>query len=135
MKKIHTETITKNNFETLNYVRTHTVLMDNTPEDGGIDFGATPKEHLCMALGSCTTMTLKTYLLRKSWECQLLKVNIDFDIKDGHSYFNVHITIQGDFDEKQKKRIKQIAKLCPVHKMLSSGNSIKESFEFLELIH
>ena len=130
MAHIKTETITNHDFETINRARTHTVYMDNMPEHGGNNFGATPKEHLCMALGSCTTMTIKTYLLRKQWDCKYLQVNTNLDIQNGVSTFTVHIMIKGDFDEKQQNRIKQIAKLCPVYKMISAGNTVVKTFEF-----
>lgn len=133
MPKIKTTSITKEGFNTINQVRDFNILMDNMPEDGGTNYGASPKEHLCMALGSCTTMTIKTYLNRKQWPCQSLRASTLYTLKDGISKFNIHITIHGGFNEQQQKRIKQIAKLCPIQKMLSSGSDIDETFEFILL--
>lgn len=132
MSKIETSTVTTEDFKTVNQVRSFTVLMDNMPEDGGGDYGATPKEHLCMALGSCTTMTIKTFLNRKQWICNMLKADTTYEVKNGKTHFTVHITLEGHFDEKQQKRIKQIAKLCPIQKMLSAGCEIEETFNFIE---
>lgn len=133
MASIKTKSTTNTNFETVNEVRTFTVLMDNMPEDGGGNYGATPKEHLCMALGSCTTMTIKTFLIRKNWPCHQLKADTKYGVKEKQTFFSVHITLKGNFDEKQQKRIKQIAKLCPIQKMLSAGSEIHETFEFISL--
>lgn len=132
MEFIKTQSITQSDFKTVNTVRTHTVLMDNMPENGGQDYGASPKEHLCMALGSCTTMTIQTFLNRKQWCCTLLKADTTYEVKDGKPHFTVHVIIQGEFNEQQQKRIKQIAKFCPVQKMLSAGNDVIETFEFID---
>ncbi len=131
MEHIKTKTVTKSNFETVNQARSHTVLMDNMPENGGQNFAASPKEHLCMALGACTTMTIQTFLKRKQWDCSLLEANTTYQVKNEKPWFNVHITLYGDFDERQQKRIIQIAKFCPVQKMLSAGCDIDETFEFI----
>lgn len=131
MTVIKTESVTNHKFETINKVRNHTVLMDNMPESGGNNYGATPKEHLCMALGSCTTMTIKTFLERKNITYTLLKADTRLEIEGNQTSFYVHITLKGNFDETLQKRIKQIAKFCPVQKILSKGNPVHETFEFI----
>ncbi|MGB0870582.1 MAG: OsmC family protein [Flavobacteriales bacterium] len=130
MKTYRATSKTENTYETINQVRDFRVVMDNAPENGGQDLGATPKEHLCMALGSCTTMTLKMYLNRKEWVHEHIFVETKLKTEGKESVFMMRIEVKGEFDDKQKKRLTQIAKLCPIHKLLASGNEIQMDFIF-----
>lgn len=128
---IKTITTTTNKYETVNTVRDYTINMDNSPENNGGNYGATPKEHLCSALGACTTMTLKMYILRKEWSVESLEATTTFNMnEDKSTSFNINIKVVGEFDEKQRKRLAAIAPKCPVHKLLAGNSSISVDWEY-----
>lgn len=129
--EIKANSSTSEGFKSLNKARNFEIIMDNTPENGGDNLGGTPKEHLCMALGSCTNMTLQAFMKRKDWlfdcistDTELYHENLQFNI-------NLEIKIKGNFDEDQIKKLGQIAHLCPIHKILSKGCQINTSFRFI----
>ncbi|MCT4666032.1 MAG: OsmC family protein [Flavobacteriales bacterium] len=128
---ITTKTTTKDQYKTDTAVRDYNLQMDNSPANNGGNYGASPKEHLTAALGGCTTMTLKMYIERKGWEVGSITADTSFEMKEDRSTaFHIHISIEGDFDEKQQKRLKAIAPKCPVHKLLAGNSEITVSWDF-----
>lgn len=108
----------------------HGIVADEPADIGGNDFGPTPYELLSSALAACTVMTLKMYARRKEWDLQSVEVHIDHDKKhciDCQDIENKEVKIdiferslklEGNLDEKQIKRLLQIANRCPVHRTL-----------------
>jgi putative redox protein len=129
---IKVNTCTEKEYQTTNEVRDYSIKMDNSPANNGGDFGASPKEHLCAALGACTTMTLKMYINRKEWQVGKLKAETTFTTnEDKSTAFHINISIEGEFDEKQRKRLSAIAPKCPVHKLLSGNSNITVDWNYL----
>jgi len=101
------------------------VLLADEPESmGGTDQGLGPKELLLSSLGSCTAMTLRMYADRKEWDLQeviiVLKMEVVPSSHQQTTYIKNHIKLIGNLDDDQRKRLLQIAELCPVHKILSN---------------
>ena len=122
----------ENNFTTTIQSKNHTIIADEPLSIGGDDFGPSPYEYLNAGLIACTAMTLKMYAERKKWDLQEVFVYVthsrkhsdDLDIEVKKPIFLDHISKKlkfvGNLDEKQKKRLKEIASKCPVHKTLAS---------------
>jgi len=107
----------------------HHLYADEPESFGSADLGPTPFEYLCAALGACTTITMRMYVERKKWPVEHLRVDVTHKkIRSGdgpaRDVFTRAITIIGEVDEAQRKRIIEIAGKCPVHKTLAASSEI-----------
>lgn len=120
------------------YIRSgnHSFIADEPVSFGGNDYGPSPYDLLSAALASCTSMTLQMYARRKKWPLEKVETHVNHskahakDCEDCESNaakidtFQRDITLTGKLDEKQKKRLLEIADKCPVHKTLHSDVEI-----------
>ena len=110
-------------------VRQHEWHIDEPVEDGGTDTAPTPGEMMLGALGSCMAITCKMYAERKGWDLQVVDVKVDYERFKGADYplhggadFYVHevrkaLVFHGDLDDKQRRRLYDIAGKCPIHRL------------------
>ena len=113
-------------------VRHHHWHIDEPIGNGGGDTAPTPGEMMLGALGSCMAITCKMYAERKGWDLQSVEVAVDYERFKGSDYaahqgsaLFVHevrksLAFHGDLDEKQRKRLYEIAGKCPIHRLLGS---------------
>jgi putative redox protein len=120
-----TAIINREHFRTEITARNHTFYADEPLEDGGTDTGAMPTEFLASGLATCVAITLRSYLDRKGWDVGQITVNVEVIVENGETHFNKTLSIEGEITEEQRKRILQIADLCPVNKMLKNPIVIK----------
>lgn len=119
----------EDNFLTQMKVGSHYMLADEPISAGGNNFGPNPYELVTAGLSACTSMTLHMYAKRKKWDLQKVNVHISHtkeEVEDGQKQdvFTRHIEMQGELDEKQRKRLIEIANKCPVHKTLHQGSKV-----------
>jgi putative redox protein len=125
--------------------RQFTWRADEPPEATGTDTGPTPYELLLGSLAACTATTLSLYANHKGIELESVGVELSFgrvhaddcedcDVRaDGWlERVQSDVTIRGQFDEAQRKRLGQVARRCPVHKTLTNGVQIADSVSFEE---
>ncbi len=109
--------------------RGHRLYADEPENLGGSDLGPSPFEFVLAGLGACTTITLRMYAERKKWPVTHIGVDVSYKKSgfgaDMKSVFIRKITIEGDLDEAQLKRMMAIADKCPVHKMLEAETEIR----------
>ncbi len=115
----------------------HALVADEPVAVGGLDAGPGPYELLLMALGSCTAMTLRLYAERKGWPLQRVRVRL----RHGKAHaedcvacesgtamidrIDRRLELDGPLDDEQRRRLLQIADMCPVHRTLTSRIEIR----------
>ncbi|GGY39781.1 bifunctional alpha/beta hydrolase/OsmC family protein [Parvularcula lutaonensis] len=124
-------------FQALVKAGPHRLLADEpTAVKGGLGTGPSPYEYLSIALGACTTMTIRMYADFKKLPLDRVTVKVDHEKRhaDGAAdamekeppidHFTRKVSLEGELSEEQRQRILQIADRCPVHRTLERGADI-----------
>ncbi len=119
-EKIAVATIGQEVYKTELVARNHTLVADEPTDVGGKNIGPRPGDFLRMSLASCTAITLRMYANRKKFDVKQIQVSVSSKEVEGGTEFNTNIEILGTLDQAQHDRMLQIAKLCPVHKVLTN---------------
>lgn len=91
---------------------------------GGLDLGPDPHDLVAAGLAACTTMTLRLYAQRKDWPLGAVHVEVRSSREPDMlppERFDRQITLDGDLNADQRERLLAIARLCPIHKLLTQG--------------
>lgn len=123
-------------FTTSMKVGNHFMTADEPLSYGGNDFGPSPYELVSAGLSACTAMTIQMYVKRKDWDLRNVEVHTSYSKSHAEDCencendsakidtFEREIKLEGSLDEKQIKRILQIADKCPVHKTLHNETQV-----------
>jgi putative redox protein len=115
----------------------HTLTADEPVAQGGLDSGLTPYDLLLAGLGACTSMTLRLYANQKGLPLERVSVWLKHsrvhaadcetcETKEGKvDRIDRVLTMTGDLDAAQRKRLLEIADKCPVHRTLTSEIDIR----------
>lgn len=119
----------------------HRLFADEPENVGGLDSGPSPYDFLSIALGACTSMTLRLYAEHKG--LPLGRVGVDVSHAKIHArdceecaesersggaridHFERVISIDGEISEELRGKIVEIAGKCPVHRTLEAVAKIK----------
>jgi len=124
--------IGKSGFRTEIMANGQSLVADEPISLGGTGTGPSPYEFLTAGLGACTAMTLRMYADRKKWPLEAVSVELkhnkihakDCDACETQNamvdQIERWIDIMGPLDEKQRRRLLEIADRCPVHRTLHS---------------
>ena len=110
----------------------HQLMSDEPKSFGGQDLGPSPYDLLLMALGACTSMTLRMYANHK----QLALDDVEVKLRHEHIHavdcenceessgkierITRELKISGDLTDAQRQRLLEIADRCPVHRTLEN---------------
>ncbi|MCW5519759.1 OsmC family protein [Aureitalea sp. L0-47] len=126
----------KEGFTTDMKVGNHYMVADEPEHVGGNDFGPNPYEYVSAGLSACTAMTVQMYVRRKGWDLQNIEVHTSYSKEHAEDCencqtdsakidtFRREIKFEGNLDEKQIKRMLEIADKCPVHRTLHSETQV-----------
>jgi uncharacterized OsmC-like protein/pimeloyl-ACP methyl ester carboxylesterase len=120
----------------------HRLFADEPEKMGGLDSGPTPYDFLSIALGACTSMTLRLYADRKN--ISLGRVSVDVAHEKIHAVdcaecaadaspetkidrFTRTIAVDTEVTEELRSKIIEIANKCPVHRTLESSSVVSTS--------
>jgi uncharacterized OsmC-like protein/alpha/beta superfamily hydrolase len=121
----------------------HRLLADEPTSVGGLGSGPTPYDYLAIALGACTSMTLRLYAEQK----QLPLGRLTVDVRHGKvaaehcqdcgkaiegrtgkiDRFERVISVAGGADAELAAKLVEIAGKCPVHRTLEAGAAVVTS--------
>ena len=115
----------------------HAWTADEPAAVGGNDAGPGPYEVLLMALGACTSMTVRMYAERKQLPLKRVRVRLshrkihaqdcaDCATKEGLlDEITREIVLDGELTEEQRQKLLEIANKCPVHRTLTSEIKVR----------
>jgi len=115
----------------------HPLVADEPESAGGTNTGPSPYDLLSAALASCTAMTIRMYAEHKKLVFESAAVRVrhnrihakdceDCESGDGRiDEFHRTVSLRGNFDEQQTKRLLEIADRCPVHRTLHSEVKVR----------
>lgn len=125
-----------------NYVRSgaHRLLADEPASVGGLNSGPSPYDFLAIALGACTSMTLRMYANFKKLDLGAVSVTVlhekvhaadceecaeELVSKGGKiDQFERRISIEGNVDPALHQKLLEIADKCPVHKTIEGKAAV-----------
>ena len=134
---VEVEETLQGRYQNATHAGRHAWLADEPAAAGGGDTGPGPYEYLLMALGACTSITLRMYADLKRMPLQRVRVRLshrkvhaqdcaDCATKEGKiDEIEREIVLEGALSEEQRARLLEIANKCPVHRTLTSEIKVR----------
>lgn len=105
------------------------IIADEPVRSGGQDTGPDPYTLLLSSLASCTLITLRMYIDRKAWDIPSITVeaNLYQETKDEKltTIIDRDILFTSPVSDEQKLRLQEIAKHCPISKILENDIKVR----------
>ena len=124
------------------HTESHFVRADEPHKYGGSNLAPTPYDFLLMALGACTSMTLRMYANHKKLKLDEIRVRLRHDHVHAEDCagdcagedrkldrLSRFISLEGDLSDAERQRLLEIADRCPVHRTLENQPQIVTELE------
>ncbi len=116
----------------------HRLISDEPESHGGFDSGPNPYDYLSIALGACTSMTLRLYADKKGLDLGRISVEVGHskvhakdceacaEGREGYvDLFERTIHIEGRLEDSTlAEKVVEIAGKCPVHRTLEKSSAV-----------
>lgn len=123
----------------------HRLIADEPAVAGGRDSGPSPYDYLSIALGACTSMTLRAYANYRNVVLGRVSVTVSHGktpvehcadcgaVAEGREgkidRFERVISVEGELDAALRAKLLEIADKCPVHRTLEMGSAVVTTVE------
>ncbi|HZP06051.1 MAG TPA: OsmC family protein [Terracidiphilus sp.] len=117
--------------------RTHTVLCDQPPENGGQDSGMTPPEFLLASLGSCAAFYAVQYLTTRKIADSGVEVTVNAEkLKQPARLgnFRVRVICPVQLNQEQTEGLMRVVHHCLIHNTLLAPPEIHMELAVAERI-
>jgi putative redox protein len=119
----------KEHFQCVVEWRNGKFIADEPESAGGRDLGPDPYTLLLSSLASCKLITLRMYIDRKAWDVDriAIRANMYQETKDEvtTNIFDCDILFLSQVSDEQKMKLLEIAKNCPVSKVLQGDVKVR----------
>jgi uncharacterized OsmC-like protein len=110
------------------HARSHSIICDQPPENGGSDDGMTPPEFLLAALGSCAAFYAVQYLRTRNLDDRGVEVSVTAEkLKQPARLgnFRIHVSCPVALTDEQEQGVMRSVHHCLVHNTLLNPPEIK----------
>jgi putative redox protein len=107
--------------------RTHRIICDQPPENGGDDAGMTPPEYLLVSLGTCAGFYAAQYLKTRSLSAEGLEVRVSAEKAKQPARvdrFRIEVIVPG-LEPRHEEGVLRAVKVCLIHNTLLSAPQIE----------
>ena len=105
-------------------IRTHTLVADIGPTDGGRDAGPGPHDLFDAALASCKALTATYYARQHNIPLESVETHVERDNsneRQGAYRLRVRVAFHGPLDDAQRHRLYEVVGKCPIHKLMTTA--------------
>src|SRR5438270_321696 len=104
----HAEIVGEKGYAQVIHVGRHVVTSDEPASMKGTDTGPPPFGLLLAALGSCTSITLRMYAERKSWELGTVSVRVRLVVDGDAQRIERDLAFSGSLNDEQRAKLLEI---------------------------
>jgi len=108
----------------------HVFAADASLDEGGEGLGPGPHDLYDSALGACEALTVLWYAKRKGIPVENIEVTVERDQSEertGIYRLDTKLKLGGKLTEAQRGELLSVASKCPVHKLMTSVQTIIET--------